>query len=105
MIDTFLLQFSTGIRLVALAVFLSTVLPIQYREYRLGNGLKFYRMLLFILGLTFVASMVLPFILTALTITKPDLIARSFMSVINAFGDIVTVLIFYLLYNKGGDRH
>lgn len=100
--------FNVGIilRALALLLFLVRVFPIQYKEYKLGNGLKKYRKALFVFGIMLFVSTLVPFIITIFHVFGDQAqVGRGAISFFNSLNDFIIILMMYLIYNfKGGEK-
>lgn len=83
-----------------------TVLPIQYREFKIDNGLNLIRTALFVSGITVTLLLVVSSaFLVNYSLGNPLGIKQVFISSTYSFGGFFAALMLYLIYNyKGGEE-
>jgi hypothetical protein len=98
--------FSLVLRVLSMLLLGLMVLPKQYREAKVDNGLKTYRQTLLVLGVILFSSIVIPFFISINNVFgNPMRMLTDQVAVINAMNDFLIALTLYLIYNyKGGDR-
>lgn len=101
-----LTQIGLVLRTIALVLLIFKVLPTQYKEYRLHNGLKFYRGVLFGLGIVATISIIVAMVFVINRIyANPLNVNMEIISFTYSTSDLILSLILYLIYNgKGGEN-